>query len=873
LPFSASESMEKDAESFLQTLNIHVVDQDTTCDPKEFRNNFETLLGALKLARTREESLTHQCGLLQTQSVDCATDLEAANRSNKALATQVSNLQTDLDTVKSLLESQIQREDRAKEHAGALQEELERLTDLVDKSEIASARKDSEVRQLTSDVGEWRHQAATANDKISALGIEHQKARSQMEQLQTSYKELRENNASLKEHLNEKNGELKRENERRQCVEKDLDDVQSKLETKTREFIDMQYTAAMSQNKVTSLEKQLVDAKKSTVLKEQELREEVLKAEKLAAIKSEQKKALAEQAEKMAQAQMEQKKSLVEQNQLLSENTQLERKIEAERKVVLRHQQLVEDAKAAARLSSDEAQLLKKELDRFRKREDQFNRDLLMLQRENGLQLGRIQMSEERVKKSGGEIQHNETIIASLEKDLKLAKDATAKTELLSRRLEGECDGLRHQVKDSKATCQHLMDEIKIRENQSKDVNKRMEELQGRMGEQEKQHDTIRVDMNNSLKDLADAQREISDLEQDKKSAQRLIDTLRSDISIKDSALVKENYDYRREKSQRELFADEISKLKKSISENDISIRTHQAEARRLGTSIRKLEDAASVQKREYDHVIHERDILGTQLIRRNDEVALLYEKMKILQNTKRRGELQYNARLDDIRILKIKVRDLQRQLTISQGGQAGADNMSIKLTLVQKELIRERLKVKALSEELENPINVHRWRKLEGSDPHAYEMVQKIQILQKRLLLKSEEVVKKNTIIREQENRQLEIEKTLARKPQEERIAEQLSSYQNDLRKKSKQMKAMASELNMHQTQVNEYKREIEKLSTELHNTKRKYFEQKRRETLAKEKELDLLSEFAPSTLIKPFRDQSNASKTRFMGGGFAIK
>jgi hypothetical protein len=48
---------------------------------------------------------------------------------------------------------------------------------------------------------------------------------------------------------------------------------------------------------------------------------------------------------------------------------------------------------------------------------------------------------------------------------------------------------------------------------------------------------------------------------------------------------------------------------------------------------------------------------------------------------------------------------------------------------------------VKALSEELENPMNVHRWRKLEGSDPSTLEMIQKIQTLQKRLIAKTEEV------------------------------------------------------------------------------------------------------------------------------------
>ena len=51
-------------------------------------------------------------------------------------------------------------------------------------------------------------------------------------------------------------------------------------------------------------------------------------------------------------------------------------------------------------------------------------------------------------------------------------------------------------------------------------------------------------------------------------------------------------------------------------------------------------------QKKEYDIVIGERDILGTQLIRRNDELALLYEKIKIQQSTLNKGQLQYRDRL-----------------------------------------------------------------------------------------------------------------------------------------------------------------------------------------------------------------------------------
>ena len=39
--------------------------------------------------------------------------------------------------------------------------------------------------------------------------------------------------------------------------------------------------------------------------------------------------------------------------------------------------------------------------------------------------------------------------------------------------------------------------------------------------------------------------------------------------------------------------------------------------------------------------------------------------------------------------------------------------------------------------------MNVHRWRKLEGSDPASYELIQKVQALQKRLIEKTEEIGK----------------------------------------------------------------------------------------------------------------------------------
>ena len=45
----------------------------------------------------------------------------------------------------------------------------------------------------------------------------------------------------------------------------------------------------------------------------------------------------------------------------------------------------------------------------------------------------------------------------------------------------------------------------------------------------------------------------------------------------------------------------------------------------------------------------------------------------------------------------------------------------------LNNELLEEKLKVKGLSEELENPMNVHRWRKLDATDSETYELMNKI--------------------------------------------------------------------------------------------------------------------------------------------------
>merc|ERR1712057_4235 len=226
----------------------------------------------------------------------------------------------------------------------------------------------------------------------------------------------------------------------------------------------------------------------------------------------------------------------------------------------------------------------------------------------------------------------------------------------------------------------------------------------------------------------------------------------------------------------------------------------HGAEIKKLEATIQEAEVERQNQKKEFEGVISERDILGTQLIRRNDELALLYEKIKIQQSTLLKGEIQYKERVEEIKLLKTKIGQLKLELFGAKQQVGNIEELKKEVYHLQRELLQERTKVKALSEGLESPMNVHRWRKLEGSDPATYELIQKVKTLQKRLISKTEEVVEKDLLIQE------------------------------------KEMRAMGTELKTYQAQVGDYKDEIDRLTRELQEVKKKYFEQKKREQMQQE-------------------------------------
>lgn len=157
----------------------------------------------------------------------------------------------------------------------------------------------------------------------------------------------------------------------------------------------------------------------------------------------------------------------------------------------------------------------------------------------------------------------------------------------------------------------------------------------------------------------------------------------------------------------------------------------------------------------------------------------------------------------------------------------------------MQKELLEQQQKIKYLTDELEKPLNVHRWRKLESTDIETYELIQKIQSLQKRLISKTEEVSEKDVLIQEKEKLYIELKNILAKQSGPE-VTEKLQIYQQNLKERSKQLKEMVLELKNYQSQVHAYRFEIDRVDKIIEDAKKTYYQMKSKQVFDPIDEMD---------------------------------
>lgn len=152
------------------------------------------------------------------------------------------------------------------------------------------------------------------------------------------------------------------------------------------------------------------------------------------------------------------------------------------------------------------------------------------------------------------------------------------------------------------------------------------------------------------------------------------------------------------------------------------------------------------------------------------------------------KGEAVYKKKLIELQKKRDELESIRNDIIKLRNSAVDIEPIKQEIYQLQKDLIEEKSKTRALTQELQQPMNVHRWRQLEGSDPQTYQLILKVMELQKTLRKKTEECDNKKQQVEQKEQMINELKKILVKMPTEDK-QDQLEQYQAALKQRRKEL------------------------------------------------------------------------------------
>ncbi|KAJ3398390.1 hypothetical protein HDU80_008980 [Chytriomyces hyalinus] len=826
----------------------------------KMRHEYETLYRIFIAARRNNQGLVKKLRDMKSEIVSNATKVEAAMKIFQEDRILIASLKKEVKKAWSIVELSKDREIQAKDAVFNLKFEIENL-----KRELASANENSGISFGARAIGAGGGGGGGMN--MVQMNMEQQKRIEELEQEKVELHHTLSNAHSDIRVLNNEIGQLKSSQQETQSqlqtALQEHEIITSLLQTKkseqdrelrVRDKLESQVSECMNTvaNKDMQLAERVVELKamRETVARmDMQVRDEKLKVEKEVSEKQacmERVMHLEQEVEELYSQHLKHTPGGIAHangggadggpavTTELSKCREQIRLLTRARENLQKQAKSLEECKMEAEIERDGVKAtnasLTREMESVKKHFDALQKQIELLTRE------RDAAQKNFVKATGAtQRQFNAVKIATqtqrtLEHEITNFKEEASKMRKLIYALEKDRDHTTFEVNKLQEGLAVKDEELQMKEMLIFDGRKKIAELERRRKEQQQLYETVRTDRNLYSKNLIECEDEITELKRKLKIMSHQVDQLKEEIAMKEADLAKGHFENSKLEKDKEGLTIQIAKLQTQLDEAQVSIKNRMAEENKLRHVITEGDTARSKLKKEYDSIVQARDVLGSQLIRRNEEISLLYEKIKIQTSTLNKGEIQYYERIEDIRVLKLEIKKLRREKAILQSETQNVDGLRTEIFKLHRDVLKERTRVKVLEEELESPMNIHRWRKLSGSDPTMFELITKMQALQKRLIQKTEEVVEKETQLNHKDKLYQEVKGLLQRQPGPE-VMEELQVLKANVKSKVRECKSLASELNMYHSQVNEFKYEIQRQSHDFQDLKKKYYELKKKD------------------------------------------
>lgn len=821
--------------------DMREVEKNFSSDPvlEAFKVRFETLFVAMKNSRENETTLIRRC--TQTKF-----DIELTHQKIASANTMIRGFLKDSEDKKSEVKNTWSMAEEVNLSMKELEEKIEKTKESKKEVElkIDQASQNAELQKQQKK----KEKLFEKEEKIKILNTKEHELR--------ELKQYNDNLAFENGKLEDENAKLLKNNEN---LKNDHQEVMNNIDQKENTII------AINQQKI-ELEDNIVRAKEELKSFEEKIEQNKQTADQenkrwseMNKMKDDNKKKILTEENKIKayQKEIEKLKMGVEsskvQTQELSEEIKYEKRriasCDKEIQKLLAEQNSMRNLKLDLENQMTQLQMEKEDLEIKVKAEaealERYQKDYAQKENDEQDQLKQLSKMEQMIKEQKNGIYKTDLECHQLESRAKKLENQNKGYEIESVKLNSMIRELQKQQEKygAEASTAHArffqtVEELKIKNSIIDELQKKNSDLENKLKHQQNLYEAVRSDRNLYSKNLREAQEETEALTKKFMVMTHQINQLKEEIKRKDESIMKELLKMSNAEKQKKATLVKSKEIGKHIGETKDFIKNHEIEIGKLKYVIGEAQGEKQKQMKDYEMVLNERDILGGQLIKRKQELDQLYEKIKISESNLAKGENCFKDKQNLLTELKKKLIELRQEYKDSEAKIFGIGHFKSEINSLEKEILKEQTKNRALADELLFPMNVHRWKKMEATDPENFERIMKIQTLQRRVITKTEEVQAKDKLIKEKEQLFLQLKNVLSRQPGPE-VFSQIEIYEGSLKEKMGQFKKMLKELKDAQSRAKAYKYEINMVNEQISKIKQDYFKKRDTEEKAKLKNM----------------------------------
>ncbi|XP_048642145.1 coiled-coil domain-containing protein 146 isoform X2 [Marmota marmota marmota] len=421
--------------------------------------------------------------------------------------------------------------------------------------------------------------------------------------------------------------------------------------------------------------------------------------------------------------------------------------------------------------------------------------------------------------------------LKKMEMLLKVSSDSLTQTQAMYKRLQLEIEAipkddsvlperrkeLHREVEVAKRNLvqqqkyNNIVKEIKAKDLEIRIYRKKKREIYRRLREFAKLYDTIRNERNKFVNLLHKAHQKVNEIKERHKMSLNELEILRNSAITQDRKLQNSVLKHANNVTIRESMQNDVCKILSKLQEMKEKKETQLTSMDRLANTITTIEEEMVRLRKKYEKAVQRRNESGVQLIEREEEVCIFYEKINIQEKLKLNGETEIHVLEEKIRFLKLKIAEKQRQISVTKKLLPVKSALDADLAVLQIQFAQCTDRIRDLEKQFINPGDKNRIRLLRGKDLTEAEMIKKLDELELQLAKKEEKLLEKDFIF-EQVSRLTDrlCSKTEACKQDTLLLAKKMNGYQKRIKDVTEKMMALVAELSMKQALTIELQKEV---------------------------------------------------------------